>query len=283
LDAEQINAPTIQRQDNESSDINEHHSPATTNEAGETEEEEETEKERSIATPTPRRGPARAAKVPMSYRGMVCMKKEHPQQTVDSIFLGRIDLCDDHTFSFSSAFNYFTRDTYLSEDDTMEDIHPCAFTTKVQTHNQDNPTYKDILRGSASEREQWDEAMTKELKSMADLGSFEMIPRPRGENILQSTWVFKWKQSPDGSLKKYKARFCVRGDQQIEGIGVFDTYAPVISWITVRLLLVISLVFNLATQQVDYTNDFCQVPIEQTVFVELPKGFEVPNKVLLLK
>ena len=63
---------------------------------------------------------------------------------------------------------------------------------------------------------------------------------------------------------------------------MFDTYSPVVSWITVWLLLVISLVFNLATQQVDCTNVFCQAPIEQTIFVELPSGFEVPNKVLLL-
>ena len=112
------------------------------------------------------------------------MKKEHPQQTVDSAFLGRIDLYDDHAFSFSSASSYFTKNTYVSEDGTIEDIHPCAFTAKVQTHNQDDPTYKDIMRGSASEREQWDEAMTKELKSMADLGSFEMVARSYGANIL---------------------------------------------------------------------------------------------------
>ena len=41
--------------------------------------------------------------------------------------------------------------------------------------------------------------------------------------------------------------------------------------------------FNLATQQVDYINAFFQAPIEQTVFVEFPSGFEVRNKVLLLK
>ena len=136
-------------------DINSQKSPATPTEGDESEEEEDPEKElKNIATPTSRRGPARAAKVPISYRGMVGMKKEHPQQTVDSAFLGRIDLCNDHTFSFSSASSYFTRDTYLSEDGTMEDIHPCAFTAKVQTHDQDNVTYKDILRGSASERKQ---------------------------------------------------------------------------------------------------------------------------------
>ena len=50
-----------------------------------------------------------------------------------------------------------------------------------------------------------------------------------------------------------------------------------------RILLVLSLILNLSTQQVDYTNAFCQDPLEQTVFVELPRGFEVPNMVLLLQ
>ena len=75
-----------------------------------------------------------------------------------------------------------------------------------------------------------------------------MVARPHGANILQSMWAFKKKRYPDGALKKYKVRFCVRGDQQIEGVDVFETYAPVISWITVRLLLVISILLQLQTQ-----------------------------------
>ena len=91
------------------------------------------------------------------------------------------------------------------------------------------------------------------------------------------------KRYPHGDLKKYKARFCVRGDQKIDGMDVFETYVPVLSWITIIILLVLSLVLGLATQQVAYTNTFYQDPLEQTVFVELPKGFEVPNKVLHLQ
>ena len=64
---------------------------------------------------------------------------------------------------------------------------------------------------------------------------------------------------------------------------MFDTYAPVVSWITIRLLLVVSLVFDLATKQVNYTNVFCQDPIEQKVFAEIPTVFEVAKKVILLK
>ena len=67
------------------------------------------------------------------------------------------------------------------------------------------------------------------LKILRDLGSFKIIARPRGANILMSTWEFKKKRYPDGALKKFKARFCVRGDQQIDGLDVFDTFAPVVA------------------------------------------------------
>ncbi len=38
---------------------------------------------------------------------------------------------------------------------------------------------------------------------------------------------------PDGLIKKFKARFCARGDQQIKGIDFFETYAPVVQWTTI--------------------------------------------------
>ena len=36
---------------------------------------------------------------------------------------------------------------------------------------------------------------------------------------------------------KFKARFCVRGDRQEEGVDYFESYAPVISWAAVRMLM----------------------------------------------
>ena len=73
--------------------------------------------------------------------------------------------------------------------------------------------------------------MVKEIKSLRDLGSFQMLTGPKGSNFLQYTWVFMKKQYPDVGLKKYKARFCVRegGGHQFEGVDVFETYAPVVS------------------------------------------------------
>ena len=74
-----------------------------------------------------------------------------------------------------------------------------------------------------------------------------------------------------------KARFCVRRDLQIEGMEFFETYAPVVQWSTVCALLVMSIVLNLATQQIDFSNAFCQADIDEEVYVEMPKDFGDPR------
>jgi hypothetical protein len=40
--------------------------------------------------------------------------------------------------------------------------------------------------------------------------------------VIESIWAFKLKCFPEGMVKKFKARFCARGDQQLEGVDFFD-------------------------------------------------------------
>ena len=100
--------------------------------------------------------------------------------------------------------------------------------------------------------------------------------------VLGSTWVFRCKLYPDGLVRKLKARFCVRGDPQIEGVDFFETFAPVVSWITNRLLLILSIHLNLSTMQVDYTSAFLHATLNDEVYVEMPRGYKSPGKVLKL-
>jgi hypothetical protein len=114
------------------------------------------------------------------------------------------------------------------------------------------------------------EAMQIEMNQLEEKNPWDVIPLsdvPEGANILDSTGAFKRKQFPDGRVRKLKARICVRGDQQIEGIDFFDTYTPVLAWSTVRLLLVLSVILGLATKQVDYTLAFVQADIKEDVYV----------------
>ena len=63
----------------------------------------------------------------------------------------------------------------------------------------------------------------------------------------------------------------------MEGIDFFETYAPVVAWPIVRLLLTLSIVCNLATQQVDYVNAFTQANVDDDIYIKLPKGFDSPH------
>jgi hypothetical protein len=80
-----------------------------------------------------------------------------------------------------------------------------------------------------------------------------------------------------------KARLVTRGDQQVEGVDYFDSFSPVVQWSTIRLLLVLSMMLNLKSVQVNYTLAFVQAPAENNIFVEMPRMFDVPGYVFELK
>ena len=116
----------------------------------------------------------------------------------------------------------------------------------------------------------WIKAIVDKIKSLGDLIYFKLENHIRGPNILKFTWSFKHKQYPDGRIGKYKVHFCVRCNQHVEGVDVFDTCTPIMLWITSMLLLVLLLVLNIQNQHVDYNNVFYQVQWYQTVFTESP-------------
>ncbi len=122
--------------------------------------------------------------------------------------------------------------------------------------------------------------MAKEVKSLQELKTWKVIKRsklPSNANMLPLTWAFRLKRYPDGRPRKFKARLCIRGDKQVEGIDFTETYAPVVSWPTVRMMLVMAASLGLYTKQIDFSNAFCQAYFEENVYAELPKGFTVPG------
>ena len=103
-----------------------------------------------------------------------------------------------------------------------------------------------------------------------------MVERKDDMNVISGTWAFKCKRFPNGTVKKFKARFCARGDQQLEGIDFFETYAPVVQWTTVHLMLILENLLGLKSKQADVTAAFLHATLEEDekVYVEMPLGFK---------
>ncbi len=53
----------------------------------------------------------------------------------------------------------------------------------------------------------------------------------------------------------------------------WETYAPVVSWSTICLILLLSSILNLRTCQVDYTQAFPQAPLDDPVYMCMPQGW----------
>jgi Reverse transcriptase (RNA-dependent DNA polymerase) len=131
--------------------------------------------------------------------------------------------------------------------------------------------------------------MEKELQTLDDeKRSWDVVTQEPWMHVLPSTWAFCCKRYPDGSIHKLKARFCARGDKQIEEIDYFDTFELAVNWTTVRLMLVLSFILKLTTKQVDYTAACAHVDIDRDpnwenmtqeecrrsgVYVCMPRGF----------
>ena len=77
---------------------------------------------------------------------------------------------------------------------------------------------------------------------------------------------------------------CVCGDKQEHGVDFFKTYAPAVQWTTIQLILIVANVLNWVTVHMDYTNAFAQAPLDEELFMELPKDFmttDVDNNYIL--
>ena len=165
-------------------------------------------------------------------------------------------------------FNMFKQED--DDEELLESIHPFAFAARVNA--EDTPRYHEAM--SSPDATGFREAMRLEFEQLTSMKAWKVVSRQKAvdekKKIFDSVWAFKRKRFPDGSVKKLKARLCVRGDQQEEGIDFFETYSPVVAWSTIRLLLVLSILLELKTKQVDYTLAFVHAPIDPGTYVEMP-------------
>ena len=151
---------------------------------------------------------------------------------------------------------------YDEDQGTVESWHPLALAVKADAASAaDNPSWEQAMSGPDADG-YWKAAVT-EIETLRKMDTWDEVDREDWMNVLPSTWAFKCKRYPDGSVRKFKGRFCCRGDRQLEGVDYFETFAPVVNWTTVRLLLVMSIVLGLATTQADYTAAFVQSPINR--------------------
>ena len=95
---------------------------------------------------------------------------------------------------------------------------------------------------------------------------------------MDAVWAMKRKRDiKTRKVTKYKARLNVHGGQQEYRVNYFDTYAPVVTWTSVRLILVMAILNAWATRQVDFVMAYPQADIEFDLYMHLPHGVQMAD------
>ena len=159
--------------------------------------------------------------------------------TLNNAFLNELDWSSTKDSSFGTHWDRFQ--AFLSRNldyihNTLENTHPLLLAAKA--NSTDNPKWYEAVNGPYDD--QFYDAMVEELTMLENIGAWTKVLKTKSMNVLKSTWAFKIKRYPSELVRKFKARFYVRGDMQTEGVDFDETYAPVVNWITVRTLLILS-------------------------------------------
>lgn len=141
--------------------------------------------------------------------------------------------------------------------------------------------YKDAI--TRPDSKQWIEAMDNEYNSLMENETWELVTLPAGRRAIGCKWVLKQKMKADGSLDKYKARLVAKGYSQKEGIDYEETFAPVVKFMSIRIIFSLTVEHNLHLHQMDVQTAFLNGDIDVELYMTQPEGYEKGEKVCKLK
>jgi hypothetical protein len=76
--------------------------------------------------------------------------------------------------------------------------------------------------------------MEEEYGALTGNGTWRLVPRPQGSNVVIGKWVFTHRLRADGTLDRYKARWVLQGFTQRPGVDYDETFSSVVKPVTVR-------------------------------------------------
>lgn len=135
---------------------------------------------------------------------------------------------------------------------------------------------------NSSDWPEWQKAIKDELDALHKNKTWIIVDRPEGIRPIKNKWVFRLKLDSKGEIERFKARLVAKGYSQIANVDYQETYAPVASFNTVRILLAIASKTSMHLIQFDIKTAFLHGDLDEELFMEMPEGEEQEGKVCKL-
>nr|GEV32967.1 retrovirus-related Pol polyprotein from transposon TNT 1-94 [Tanacetum cinerariifolium] len=120
----------------------------------------------------------------------------------------------------------------------------------------------------------------------AQLQVWELVPKPKGKNIIALKWLWKNKCDAENIVVQNKTRLVAKGYRQEEGIDFEESFAPVARLEAVWMFIAYAAHKNIIIFQMDIKTAFLNGSLKEEVYVSQLEGFIDPeflNHVYMLK
>jgi hypothetical protein len=129
----------------------------------------------------------------------------------------------------------------------------------------------------------WHSAIEAEMDALRRKHTWDMVDRPTDRRIVDSKWVFNINRLSTGFVDKFKAPLVAKGLSQIQRLDYDETFAPVVCFDSLRLLLSIVAATGFVPLQLDVKAAFLYGELKETIYMRRLECNRDGNKVAHLK
>lgn len=134
----------------------------------------------------------------------------------------------------------------------------------------DEPTLTEAMHASKEECDILYSAILEEQESLDSKQAWEEDRNPKYQP-LPSHVVLKIKRNSDATIQRFKARVVAGGNCQTYGEDYLETYAPVVSFPTVRLFVYLAVTRKMIVIQLDLKTAFLNGELKENVWIISPR------------
>ncbi|GKD98323.1 retrovirus-related pol polyprotein from transposon TNT 1-94 [Tanacetum coccineum] len=96
---------------------------------------------------------------------------------------------------------------------------------------------------------------------------WELVPRPKGKNVIALKWFWKNKCDAENIVVRNKSCLVAKGYKQEEGIDFEESFAPIARLEAVRMFIAYVAHKNIPIFQMDVKMTFLNGPLKEEVYV----------------
>ena len=168
---------------------------------------------------------------------------------------------------------------HINTDDQIDCSKPNSNTSLMQDAlnilYQEPGSYTEAMVSPFADK--WKEGMDSEIQSLHSNKTWTLVKPSSLHSAIPSRWQYKAKRDKEGKIIRFKARFVAKEFKQKYGVDYQETYAPVVRYDSLRVILTLTASRNLQLLQIDVQTAFLYGELDQKIYIKQPEGYVTPG------